>query len=149
MNPDFRDMLSALSAEGVEFLVVGAYAVAAHGAPRATGDLDVWVRPTPENARRVLRALGAFGAPLGGLSAADLVLPDLVYQVGVPPRRIDLLTGIDGVSFEAAFPRRIEVVEGALRVPVLGRADLLVNKRAAGRAKDLADIDRLEHPERE
>jgi hypothetical protein len=149
VNPDFREMLSALSAEGVEFLVVGAYAVAAHGAPRATGDLDIWVRPAPENAQRVLRALRVFGAPIGGLTAGDLVLPGLVFQMGVAPRRIDVLTGIDGVTFEDAYPRRVEIVEGSLRVPVLGRADLLANKRAAGRAKDLADVERLEHPERE
>ena len=147
MNPDFLDILSALSAEGADYLVVGAYAVAAHGAPRATGDLDVWVRPTPENAKRVMSALRRFGAPLHGLTEQDLSAPAVVFQMGVPPRRIDVLTAIDGVAFDEAWPHRTRVKEGALEVAVLGLGDLLRNKRAAGRPKDLADVERLENPE--
>ena len=98
INPDFRDMLSSLSEEEVEFLLVGAYAMAVHGLPRATGDLDVWVRPTPDNARRIVKAIERFGAPLHDLTEADLVKPGTVFQIGVPPRRIDLMTAIDGVT---------------------------------------------------
>src|SRR5438105_11811131 len=103
LNPDFDEMLSVLSAEGVQFLVVGAYALAAHGLPRATGDIDIWVRPTAENAERVLQALQVFGAPLFDLQPADLVRHDTVFQLGVPPARIDILTGISGVRFEEAW----------------------------------------------
>src|SRR5688572_11794358 len=112
MNPDFRDLLSAFGAQGVEHLVVGAHALAAHGHVRATKDLDVWVRPSPENAARVLRALGAFGAPLQDLSVQDLSLPGLIFQIGVPPVRIDVLTSIDGVEFEEAWRDRLEASFG-------------------------------------
>ncbi len=147
MNRDFSDMLSALCGAGAEFLVVGAHALAAHGRPRATGDLDLWVRPTKENAQRVWKALAAFGAPLEGLRLADLCDADVVFQIGLPPNRVDILTAIDGVEFEAAWTRRIQVRLAGLEIPVLGRADLLVNKRAAGRPKDLADLAWLEAPD--
>lgn len=144
MNRDFVDMLSALSEAGAEFLVVGAHALAAHGTPRATGDLDLWVRPSEENARRVWSALIRFGAPLVGLREADLTEPDLVIQFGVPPVRIDLLTSVSGLTFESAWPERMEVEIDGLTVPVLGRRALIENKRAAGRPKDLADLHALE-----
>ena len=108
LNPDFRDMLSALSAERAEYLLVGAYAVAVHGLPRATGDLDIWIRASDANARRVWRALGRFGAPLSELREADLQTPGIVVQIGVAPRRIDLLTAIDGVAFDEAWSERWE-----------------------------------------
>jgi hypothetical protein len=133
-------MLSALSAAGVDFIVVGAHALAAHGVPRATGDLDIWVRPTRENAGRTLRALVAFGAPLADLSADDLTRPDTVFQIGLPPARIDILSGITGVSFEDAWSRKTTVRLASLDVPVLSRADFVANKSATGRPKDLADI---------
>lgn len=144
MNPDFDEILSALSDAGAEFLVVGAHALAAHGHPRATGDLDLWVRPTPENARRVWRALLAFGAPLTELAQDELARPGLVFQIGVVPRRIDILTEISGVAFDDAWDRRLEAVVEGRRLPILGRDDLLANKRATGRAKDLGDIAFLE-----
>lgn len=144
MNPDFRDMLSALSGEGAEYLLVGAYAVAVHGVPRATGDLDIWVRPTAENARRVRAALTRFGAPAGDLSERDLVTPETVFQIGVAPNRIDVMTSIDGVSFDDAWAARRIVRVAGLDVPVLSRADLIRNKRATGRPQDLADAARLE-----
>ena len=103
LNPDFRDMLSALSAEGAEFLLVGAFAMAVHGYPRATGDMDIWIRPSDENAGRVWRALRQFKAPMRNLSVEDLKSPDTVFQIGVAPRRIDLLTSIDGVEFDDAW----------------------------------------------
>lgn len=139
MNRDFVEMLSALSAEGVDYLIVGAYALAAHGLPRATGDLDIWVRPTPENADSVLRALRSFGAPLLGLTREDLLRPDTVFQIGIAPSRIDLLTGVTGVAFEEAWPSRICVTLAGHEVPVIGFEELLRNKEATGRPQDLAD----------
>jgi hypothetical protein len=144
MNRDFVEMLAALRDAGAEYLVVGAHAVAAHGRPRATGDLDLWVRPTPENARRVYSALAAFGAPLDQLRVEELTEPDLIYQIGVVPARIDILTGISGVEFVEAWAGRITIRLGELEVPVLGRQDLLRNKRASGRPRDLADVAELE-----
>ncbi len=144
LNPDFSEMLSAFTGESVEFLVVGAYALAAHGIPRATGDLDFWVRPSRENAGRVLRALAAFGAPTGDLSIHDLTAPDLVLQIGLEPNRIDILTSIDGVEFDDAHRTRTTARIDGLDVPVLGRDALIRNKRAVGRPKDLADIAALE-----
>jgi hypothetical protein len=144
MNRDFAEMLSALSAAGAEFLVVGAHALAAHGYPRATGDLDVWIAATPENAPRVWRALVTFGAPLHELSQDELARPGLVFQMGLPPARIDLLTSIDGVEFADAWPRRLEATVGGQRVPLIGAEDLIRNKRAVGRPRDLADVAELE-----
>lgn len=144
MNPDFAEILSELSAAGVEYIVVGAFAVAAHGNPRATGDIDIWVRPTRENAARVLQALRAFGAPLFGLSIDDLVDEQTVFQIGVAPVRIDILAGIDGVTFEDAWPRRVSAMLGSSKAPVLSLIDLAANKRAAGRPKDLVDLAWIE-----
>lgn len=144
MNPDFSDILSELTAAGAEFMIVDAFAIAAHGNPRATGDIDIWVRPSRENAERVLVALRAFGAPLADLSTDDLIDEQTVFQIGVAPVRIDILAGIDGISFEDAWPRRVEANLGTLTVPVLGLADLATNKRAAGRPKDLADLAWIE-----
>jgi hypothetical protein len=147
VNPDFSDMLSALSAEGVEFLLVGAYAMAVHGVPRATGDIDIWVRPTQANAERAFRALARYGAPLAGLTVTDLAKPGTVFQIGVAPRRIDVLTAIDGVEFDQAWSRHITSDYVAPAVPVIGREDLIRNKRSTGRLRDQADADRLENPE--
>jgi len=148
MNRNFVEMLSALSAERAEYLLVGAHAMAAHGVPRATGDIDLWVRPSAENAQRVWRALVAFRAPLAGTRAEDFAVPDLVYQMGVPPYRIDILTSIDGVEFEGAWSRRFEHRIDGLLVPVIGREDLIANKRASARPKDLVDVRLLEGPGR-
>ncbi len=143
MNRDFVEMLSALSAAGVRFLVVGAHALAAHGAPRATGDLDIWIQATADNAQRVLAALRAFGAPLFDLSEADLCSKDTVFQIGLPPARIDILTGISGVTFDDAWTRRLEITIGDLVVGTIGRADFIANKKASGRPKDLLDLELL------
>ncbi len=147
LNPDFAEMLSVLSAEKVQFLVVGAYALGAHGLPRATGDIDIWVAPNRENAPRVLRALQRFGAPLFDLTADDLCCAGTVFQVGIPPRRIDILTTIDGVAFDEAWAGRLTTQLGGRAVPVLGRAELVRNKRATGRPKDLVDVSALEASE--
>jgi hypothetical protein len=147
LNPDFRDMLSALSAEGADILLVGAYALAVHGVPRATGDLDIWVRPTTDNAQKIMRALAAFGAPMTDITAADFTRSDTVIQLGVAPRRIDFLTGIDGLGFDEAWPNRVQVAMEGIEVGVIGRGDLVRNKKASGRPQDLADVARLEGEE--
>jgi hypothetical protein len=140
-------MLAALSAAGARFLIVGAHALAAHGTPRATGDLDIWIQATPGNAARVLQALRTFGAALFDLSLDDLSRPDTVFQIGLPPSRIDVLTSISGVDFDDAWVRRLEISVGDLAVPVIGRSDFVANKKASGRPRDLLDIDLLP-PER-
>jgi hypothetical protein len=143
MNPDFVGLLRALSAAEARYLIVGAYAVTFHSRPRATGDLDIWVDATPTNASRVMRALLEFGAPLMDLTDSDLATPGIVYQIGVPPRRIDLLTSITGVTFDEAWPSRVSGAFGEIEVPFIGRAELARNKRALGRRQDLADLDLL------
>ena len=147
LNPDYRDMLCMLNDEAVEYLVVGAHALAAHGYPRATADMDVWVRCSEENAQRVWRALCRFGAPMQDLTIADLVTPDVVFQIGIKPRRIDILTSIAGVIFEEAWPRRKSIVVDSIPIAVIGRDDLLKNKQNTGRTKDRADAEWLDaHP---
>lgn len=144
LNSDFKDILSTFLAAKVEFLVVGAYALAAHGIPRATGDIDLWVRPDVENARRVHAALAAFGAPMKDIDASTFTEPDIVFQIGVEPNRIDILTAIDGISFDDAVSDKIEVHIEGLAIPVLSRRALICNKRASDRAKDRVDIELLE-----
>ncbi len=144
LNPDFRDLLSAFIDGSVEFLVVGGYAMAAHRLPRATKDLDLWVRPSAPNASRVLRALDVFGAPRHGLTELDLCAEGTIYQVGVPPNRVDVITTVDGVSFDDAWRDRLAVDIDGLRVPIIGRAHLVLNKRTVGRPQDLLDADLLE-----
>jgi hypothetical protein len=146
VNEDYRDILAALIQEEVRFLIVGAHALAVHGYPRATIDLDIWIDSSKENANRVWRALARFGAPLEELDVSenDLSRPDVVAQFGLPPNRIDILTGVSGLSFDNAWPNRVEgTLEGVL-VPVLGLEDLVSNKRASGRDKDRADVKGLE-----
>lgn len=144
-NDDYHDILAELVAQEARFIVVGAYALAVHGYPRATIDIDIWIEPTEENADRVWRALAAFGAPLADLDIRkqDLMRADVVAQFGLPPNRIDILTGVSGLEFDAAWKNRIEETLEAVRVPVLGLDDLVRNKRASGRDKDLADINGL------
>jgi hypothetical protein len=144
VNRDFRDLLREFNAHRVEYLVVGAHALAAHGHVRATKDLDVWVRPSPENAKHVLEALSSFGAPLEDLTESDLTEPGLIFQIGVAPVRIDIVTAITGVGFEEAWPRRLRTSFADEPVGVLSREDLIRNKRAVGRTQDLADVELLE-----
>ena len=144
MNPDFVDLLRAFIAADVRFLIVGAYALALHGRPRATGDLDVWIDATPANAGRIMRALAEFGAPLTGVSEADFSRPGVVYQIGVPPGRIDILTELTGLTFDEAWPHRLRRPFGDIEVDFIGRASFIKNKRATGRAKDLGDIEGME-----
>ena len=146
MNPDFIDFLAALLRADARFLVVGAHAMAAHGVPRATGDLDVWVAPDPDNAERVWAALLDFGAPAEtlGLSVRELAKERMVFQMGMPPRRIDVLTSVTGLQFDAAWRARRVLRVDDLDLPFLGREALLRNKRETGRLKDLADVDMLD-----
>lgn len=144
MSPDFKDLLFAFNAHSVEYLVVGAQALAAHGRVRATGDLDVWVRPEAANAKRVIAALRVFGAPLQDLKETDLTRPGTVFQIGVAPLRIDVLTGIDDVAFDEAWADRMTAKFVDLAVPVLSAKHLIRNKRAVGRTQDLADVEWLE-----
>lgn len=141
MLRDFAEMLSALSAAGVEYLVVGAYALGAHGYVRATSDFDVWIRPSRDNAARTIRALQDFGAPLFDLTTADLIREDMVFQIGVAPARIDIITGVSGVSFDEAWPNRLETELGGVRCAAIGLTDLARNKAATGRTKDKADLE--------
>ena len=150
LSDDFRDLLVTLVDAGVELAVVGGWAMAVHGRPRATEDLDVVVRATPENAQRVHRALTAFGAPLAahGVSPDHFAVPGRAYRFGVKPNLIELLTKISGVDFDAIVEEARFVELDGRRVPIIGRAALLANERAAARPKDLDDVDWLErHPD--
>jgi hypothetical protein len=144
MNPDFRDLLAAFNGRGVKFIVVGAHALAAHGLVRATKDLDVWVEPDLDNAERVLAALAEFGAPLHDLTVTDLARPGLIFQIGVEPIRIDIITAIDGVEFSDAWGERVQARFADQDAAVLSRRHLLINKRTAGRDQDLLDVKWLE-----
>ncbi len=143
LNEDYRDMLLALSAEQVDFILIGAYALAAHGYPRATMDIDIWVMPSPENAAATIRALKRFGSPLHGLKVEDLQTADAVFQIGVAPRRIDLLTGATGLSFSVAVKNAITRRVDGIELKVLSIDDLITNKLATGRPKDRIDADEL------
>lgn len=143
LNRDFKEFAELLNAHDVEYLVVGGYALAAHGHPRYTGDIDFWLSPAPANVQAVLLALRDFGFASLGLTAADFQ-PDTVVQLGQPPRRIDLLTHIDGVQFDACWPRRENVVLDGVVLPFIGLADFKANKLASGRLKDLADLEALQ-----
>jgi hypothetical protein len=143
LNPDYRDRLSAFADAEVEYMVIGAYAMAAHGRPRATGDMGLWVGTSPTNAERVLEALSALGAPLIEVDREDFQTPDTVFQIGVSPRRIDILTSIEGVDFKEAWPARLEIEIEGLTIPFISRRPLIENKRVLGRSQDLADIERL------
>ena len=144
LDPDFADLLQALSANSVEFLVVGAFALGRHGYVRATGDLDILFRPSADNVRRLTAALNAFGAPAHLTDPAGLLLPDTVTQLGVRPHRIDLLNTLSGVSLDEAFAGAIRVAVGGLQVPVLGLEELRRNKLATGRETDLRDVAELD-----
>lgn len=144
LNSDFRDILSAFCEEKVEFMLVGAYAVAAHGLPRATGDIDLWIESSPENADRVWSALKKFGAPLSNLSKQDFITPGNVVQLGVSPGRIDILTQITSVDYQDADREKLLLEIEGLKVPVIGLSHLIRNKTAVGRPQDKADVARLE-----
>ena len=143
-NQDFRDLFVELNAQGVEFLIVGAHALAAHGHVRATKDLDVWVKPERENAARVISALRAFGATTQAVTEDDFAVPGITFQIGIEPVRIDILTAVDGLRFEPAWQNRVASEYGGEPVFVVSREDLIRNKRASARPQDWADIAALE-----
>ena len=144
LNEDYKDMLRVLSDEKVKFLLIGAYAMAAHGYPRATMDIDIWVMPSPQNADAVLRALRRFGAALHNLTKEDLQKDGTIFQIGVAPRRIDIITGASGLQFEEVYSRALSVNIEGIKVHIPSIDDLIRNKRASGRTKDLADAEALE-----
>jgi predicted nucleotidyltransferase len=144
LNEDYKDMLHALSDEKVRFILVGAYALAAHGYPRATMDIDIWIMPSPDNSEAVLRALRSFGAPLHNLTKEDLQKHGTIFQIGVAPRRIDIITAASGLQFEHTYQNSIMVNIDGIDVPIPSIEDLIINKKATGRTKDLADAEALE-----
>jgi len=144
LNEDYRDILLALSDEKVKFLLVGAYALAAHGYLRATMDIDIWVLPSPENADAVMRALRHFGAPLHNLTKDDLQMDGTIFQIGVAPRRIDIITSATGLQFEETYGRSLSVSIEGIEVHIPSIDDLIRNKKALGRTRDLADAEALE-----
>ena len=144
LNEDYKEMLQCLADEDVKFLLVGAYALAAHGYPRATMDIDIWVMPSAGNAAATLKALRRFGAALHSLSVGDLQKDDTIFQIGVAPRRIDIVTGVSGLQFEETFARSAPVEIEGIEVHIPSVDDLIRNKRASGRTKDLADAEALE-----
>jgi len=143
VQQDFRDLLALFNAHKVEYIIVGAYALAYHGAPRYTGDMDILVRPDAENAQRILAALDEFGFGSVGLTAKDFTTPDQVVQLGVAPVRVDIVTSITGVSWEEVAAGYAAGTYGDVVVPYLGRKEFILNKRALGRKKDLADLEAL------
>ena len=144
VQKDFKDLLALFNAHKVEYLIVGGYALAFHGAPRFTGDIDVFVEPTIQNAGRVLKALTEFGFGNLNLTVEDFSSPDKVVQLGVPPVRVDLVTAITGVSWKKAFDGRVPGTYGDIPVYFIGRSEFVENKRAVGRKKDLADLEALD-----
>ena len=146
LNKDFREFVELLNARGVEYLVVGGYALAAHGHPRATGDIDFWINKASANVAKLLQVLDDFGFASLGLTEADLVKDDAVIQLGYPPARIDLMTAIDGVLFEECFSRRQIATLGGVPLSLIDIDDFRANKRATGRLKDLADLEALDDP---
>lgn len=143
LDRDFREFVGSFIGHEVRFLLIGGYALAAHGLPRATGDLDTWVWLDRDNASKIIAALDEFGFGSLGLSVDDFVEPEIVVQLGCPPHRIDIITSIDGVDFDDAWERRMMVNVGGVEVPIIGREELILNKIAAGRPQDLADVARL------
>ena len=140
---DFEELFASLNAHGVKYLVVGAHALAHYVTPRFTRDLDLWIPPALNDPEVVRNAMKAFGVPVRGMTIADLQNPDMVFQYGVPPLRIDLLMGISGLTAAAAWKRRRKARYGRTPIWVLSRADLIMNKRASGRLKDLGDLETL------
>ncbi len=143
LNQDYKEMLSLLIEKEVEFVLVGAYALAVHGFPRATGDIDIFVRANPESSTHVYECLATFGAPLEGISVEDFCSPGVIFQIGVAPRRIDILTSIDAVSFQEAIEDALVIEIEGLKIPVISKSKLIKNKEATGRTKDKIDAELL------
>lgn len=146
-NPDFKDLFKLFNDAGVEYLVVGAHAVVYYSEPRYTKDLDIWINPTPANAKRVFHALQSFGAPLKDMTPAKFTEQDLIYQIGVAPNRIDIIMSIAGVQFTAAWAKRAGSTYDGIPIPILGKASLMRTKQATGRPQDLLDLEKLKASE--
>ncbi len=144
MNTDFREVFSELNAAEARYLVVGAHAVTFHSVPRYTKDIDVWIEPTRDNAGRTFSALSRYGAPVETLSVDDLSSPGVIFQIGVEPNRVDILTSIAGLDFGKAWDRRVRSTYGGVPINILGLDDLIASKKAAGRPQDLLDVEWLE-----
>ncbi len=142
-NQDFKEFIASLNANKVRYLIVGGYAVAFHGHPRYTKDLDVWIERTPQNAARMLKALEQFGFGSLGLTKDDFLVPDRIIQMGLPPNRIDVLTDLEGVAFKHCYPLRVQVKIDKVRVHFIDLTHLKKNKKAVGRKQDLADLEHL------
>ncbi len=140
LNEDYKEMLQLLLEEKVDFMIVGAYALGTHGYPRATGDIDIWVKPNKTNSKKLYKALARFGAPLDQIQIDEFATEGIVFQIGVIPRRIDIITKIDGVTYEEADEDKIIVEIEGLRIPVISLEKLIKNKRATGRERDELDI---------
>ena len=147
IQPDFRDLLELFNSNKVEYIIVGGYALAFHGAPRYTGDIDIYVKPDVRNAEQIMSALDEFGFGSVGLAAVDFERPGQIIQLGVPPVRIDIITSISGVSWDEAFAGRVAGRYGDIKVHYIGREQFIKNKRSVGRKKDLADIEALDEKE--
>jgi len=143
LNEDYKEMLQILLEENVKFIVVGAYALGAHGFPRATGDIDIWIEPTAVNAKKVIRSLARFRVPLSDVNQEDFTEEGIIFQIGVAPRRIDIITIIDGVEFQSAYAKKLLVSVEGLSIPVLSVEDLIKNKESTGREKDALDAKML------
>jgi predicted nucleotidyltransferase len=143
LNEDYKEMLQLLLEEQVDFIIVGAYALGAHGYPRATGDIDIWVKPNNTNSRKLYKALARFGAPLEQIEIDDFSMEGIIFQIGVIPRRIDIITKIDGVTYQEADEDKITVEVEGLMLPVISLEKLIKNKMATGREKDELDIKTL------
>lgn len=144
LNQDFKEFVQSLNDNEVRYLVIGGYAVALHGHPRYTKDIDIWIQMTPENANRMVAALHDFGFGSLGLRAEDFLVPDQVIQLGYPPSRIDLITSPPGVDFETCYDSRVQTVIDGVAVSFIDLENLKKNKRAAGRLQDLADLENLQ-----
>jgi len=144
LNEDYKDMLQTLLGNEVKFLIVGAYALAAYGYPRATGDFDIWIEASAENSKKILSSLTSFGATTSGLTEKTFMEKGIVFQIGIAPRRIDLITHIDRVDFSDAYPSRKTIVIEGLNLPFISKENLIQNKKSTGRDKDLVDVKHLE-----
>ncbi|RJR16511.1 MAG: hypothetical protein C4581_09820 [Nitrospiraceae bacterium] len=145
LNDDYKEILQNLSKNKVKFLVVGAYAMGVHGYPRATGDLDIWVDVSPDNSELVYKSLVEFGAPLSHINRDTFIEEGIVLQIGIAPRRIDIITQIDGVDFRSAYAEKLVVELEGLAIPFLSRDDLIRNKESTGREKDRVDVQYLKN----
>jgi predicted nucleotidyltransferase len=143
LQRDLREFVESLNDHGVEFLIVGGYAVAFHGYPRFTGDIDLFIRPSNDNARRVINVLDAFGFGSAGVTEADLTTPGKVVQLGAPPSRIDLLSSVKSLTFEHAWAERVPATLDGLGVAFVSKAHLIRNRAALSRPKDVADVAKL------